>query len=180
MGDMTAHFSRREFTCPCGCNTNNVSAELVNKLESIYEYLQKTPDSVSAIIVNSGCRCSRHSYSVGGYGNDAHTRGIAADIHAIKGDGTTPWGALEVAAVAEKLGFSGIGIITNNDLHVDIRNKDNYANSHWFGDERTGNDNIKSFLDYLPKQKTEQKQSTHIKLIIDGITVIDTNVPLKK
>lgn len=173
-GDMTAHFSRREFTCPCGCNTNNVSDELVNKLEMMYEYLAETADSVAAIYVNSGCRCPRHSVSVGGYMNDAHTKGIAADIHAVKGDGSTQWGALELAAVAEKLGFNGIGVITDKDIHVDVRNDDNYYNSHWFGDERIGNDNIKSFLDYLPPKKTNAVHK--ITVIIDGKTILEKEI----
>lgn len=175
MGDMTPHFSRREFTCKCGCNTNNVDSELVSKLEQVYEYLSNTKDGISAIFVNSGCRCPRHSYSVGGSGTDAHTRGIAADIHAVKADGQTPWGALEVAAVAEKIGFTGIGIITNSDLHLDIRNNDNYVNPHWFGDERTGNDNIQSFLSYLPKQVTDAKKHK-LKIVYDDKIIYECEV----
>lgn len=174
MGDMTAHFSRREFTCKCGCNTNNVDSTLVNKLEKIYEYLDNTADGVSAIIVTSGCRCPKHSASVGGSLTDAHTRGIAADVYAVKKDGTR-WGAFAIAAVAEKMGFSGIGIIDNTAVHVDIRNNTNYVNPHWFGNEITGDDNVKTFLSYLPAQKTTANKHK-ITVIIDGATIFEKEI----
>lgn len=177
MGDMTAHFSRREFTCKCGCNTNNVNTELVNKLEKVYEYLDNTVDGVSAIYINSGCRCSKHSLSVGGYFNDAHTRGIAADFYAVTKDGKTRWSSYELAAVCEKIGFSGIGIITETDLHGDIRDATNYVNSHWFGNEITGDDNIKSFLSYLPPQKakteTPTKDKHKLTITLDGVKIYE-------
>lgn len=179
MGDMTAHFSRREFTCKCGCNTNNVNAELVNKLEKVYEYLDNTADGIAAIYITSGCRCPKHSLSVGGYMNDAHTKGIAADWYAVKKDGRTRWGAYELAAVCEKIGFSGIGIIQDgatSAIHSDIRNATNYANAHWFGNEITGDNNVKTFLSYLPPQKdvgTTTNKKHKIAVLLDGKTIIE-------
>ena len=171
MGDMTPHFSRREFICKCGCNTNIVAAELVNKLEKVYEYLNETADGVTAIIVTSGCRCPKHSVSVGGSLSDAHTKGIAADVYAVKKDGTR-WGASSLAAVAEKIGFTGIGIIDNTAVHMDIRNNSNYVNSHWFGNEITGDNDVKSFLQYLPKTKTATKKHK-ITVYLDGVKITE-------
>lgn len=176
MGDMTAHFSRREFTCKCGCNTNIVAAELVNKLEKVYEYLSETADGVTAIIVTSGCRCKKHSVNVGGKMNDAHTKGIAADVYAVKKDGTR-WGAFSLAAVAEKIGFSGIGVIDNTAVHMDIRNESNYVNSHWFGNEITGDDFVKTFSQYLPATKTAAATPTTKKhklvITLDGVKITE-------
>lgn len=176
MGDMTPHFSRREFTCKCGCNTNIVAAELVNKLEKVYEYLSETAEGVTAIIVTSGCRCPKHSELVGGSRTDAHTKGIAADVYAVKKDGTR-WGAFSLAAVAEKIGFTGIGIIDNTAVHMDIRNNSNYVNPHWFGNEMTGDNNVKSFSQYLPKAKTTAGTPTTKKhklvITLDGVKITE-------
>lgn len=175
MGDMTAHFSRREFTCKCGCNTNIVAAELVNKLEKVYDYLSNTADGVTAIIVTSGYRCPKHSVNVGGSINDAHTKGIAADVYAVKKDGTR-WGAFSLAAVAEKIGFTGIGIIDNTAVHMDIRNNSNYVNPHWFGNEITGDNNVKTFSQYLPETKAAVTPTTKkhkIAVYLDGVKIIE-------
>lgn len=174
MGDMTAHFDRSEFTCKCGCGKSDISPDLVNKLEQIYAYFARTPTGCKSIIITSGLRCSAYSPKVGGYSNDAHTKGIAADIVVYKADGTR-YAAEQIAAVAEKCGFSGIGLM-NNACHVDIRNKNNYVNAHWFGDERTGNNSISSFLGYLPPLATSQpvKSSTHtIAVMFDGKTIFE-------
>ena len=177
MGDMTPHFSRREFTCKCGCNTNIVAAELVNKLEKVYEYLSETADGVTAIIVTSGCRCPKHSASIpNGSSTDAHTRGIAADVYAVKKDGTR-WGAFSLAAVAEKIGFTGIGIIDNTAVHMDIRNNSNYVNPHWFGNEITGDDFVKTFSQYLPKTKTAaatpETKKHKLVITLDGVKITE-------
>lgn len=173
MSDMTAHFDRREFTCKCGCGKSDISPDLVNKLEQIYTYFARTPTGCRAIVITSGLRCSAYSPKVGGYSNDAHTKGIAADIVVYKADGDC-YAAEQIAAVAEKCGFSGIGLM-NNACHVDIRNKNNYVNAHWFGDERTGNNSISSFLGYLPPLATSQpvKASTHtLTVTLDGKTIL--------
>lgn len=183
MGDMTAHFSKREFTCKCGCSGNEIKNELVNNLEKVYEYLTKTADGVSAIYITSGYRCPKHSVNVGGGYSDAHTRGIAADFYAVKSDGVTRWGAYELAAICEKLGFSGIGIIADGALsciHADIRNNDNYVNNHWFGNEIIGDNNVKTFLSYLPPTKatTEKPKETKHKIIVmyDNKTIFESEV----
>ena len=174
MGDMTAHFDRSEFTCKCGCGKSDISPELVNKLEQIYAYFARTPRGCKAIVITSGIRCPTYSPKVGGYSNDAHTKGIAADIVVYNADGIR-YAAEQIAAVAEKCGFSGIGLM-RDACHVDIRNKNNYVNAHWFGDERTGNNNISSFLGYLPPMATSQpvKASTHtLTVTLDGKTILE-------
>ena len=173
MGDMSPHFDRKEFVCKCGCGKSDVSQELVNMLEKMYAYFAATPTGCKCIIVNSGCRCSKHSVAVGGYTNDAHTRGIAADITVYRSDGVAYIPEV-MAAVAEYVGFSGIGLMASN-VHVDIRNRNNYTNAHWFGDEVTGDNNIQTFKQFLPQQ-TQTNSKHKVQLIIDGKTVYTMEV----
>lgn len=135
---LSDHFYSGEFVCDCGIE-HTIDSELINKLEKLF-----TDINADAILITSGYRCPDCSVKVGGTKTDAHTRGIAADIIVRKGN--THVKSEDVAEYAEKVGFSGIGIIDAHAVHVDVRNSHNYVNSHWFGDERTGNDNIKTFI----------------------------------
>ena len=178
MGDKTAHFDFREFTCKCGCSTNRTSDELINKAEQIYQYLDKTADGVSAVIINSGYRCTAWSQKLqGAFVGDTHNLGIGMDFHAIKADGVSNWSAYELAAVCEHLGFNGIAIITNHDVHADLRNGTNYANAHWFGNEMTGDNEVKSFLQYLPKQVDINSNAKHkFKVYYDDKLIFESEV----
>lgn len=135
---LSEHFDTGEFVCECGIG-HTMDAELINKLEKLF-----TAINADAIMITSGFRCPDCSVKDGGTKIDAHTRGIASDIIVRKG--TVYVDSETVAEYAEKVGFSGIGIIDSCTVHVDVRNTHNYVNSHWFGDERTGNDNIKTFI----------------------------------
>ena len=123
--------------------------------------------NASAIIVTSGTRCPAHSVAVNGTTTDAHTKGIAADIRVNKKDGTS-YTSGTIAREAEKIGFSGIGIIDNIHCHVDIRNLNNYYNNHWFGDERTHNDFITTFANYGEPILKDNKHKVKISIEIDG------------
>lgn len=167
MGDLSAHFSRGEFTCKCGCGKDSISPELIKKLELIYAYCAALPTGCKYIIVTSGCRCSAHSVAVGGYKNDAHTVGIASDIQVYKADGSR-YAPIDIAAIAEHVGCTGIGVM-QDATHVDIRNKTNYTNSHWFGNEVTGN-TYETFAQYLPQAVS--KHTLQIKY--DGKVIFET------
>lgn len=135
---ITEHFDAKEFLCKCGCGKSTISTELVNKLEKLH-YLM----DAKAVYITSGYRCSNYSPKVGGYSTDAHTKGIASDIQVLRKNGAF-YSAFDIAEAAERLGFSGIGIIDNVTCHVDIRNSSNYSNSHWFGNEKS-NENYSTF-----------------------------------
>lgn len=173
MGDLTAHFSAHEFTCTCGCKMNDISRELVNMLEKVYTYFEKTERGVTAIIITSGFRCPRGSVAVGGSVDDAHTHGIAADFVVLDKSGLK-WDSKAIAAVCEYVGFSGIGVIDGTAVHADIRNGTNYKNAHWFGDERTGNDNITTWREYLPH--ISAKTTKTLKVTLDGVTILEREV----
>ena len=144
-GQLSAHFHSSEFACKrCGA-THTISQDLINKLESLYSRL-----NCSKIIVTSGYRDPDCSVAVGGYRNDAHTKGIAADVICYDKNGYQI-ASSRVAWEAEQIGFTGIGIIDNTAIHLDVRTTSNYSNGHWFGDERNGDNNIPTFKNYKPR-----------------------------
>lgn len=168
------HFTLAEFMCPC-CGKAEVVPELISKLEEMYTYFESCVDGISAICITSGYRCNSYSPTVGGLAGDPHTCGIASDIVVKKADGTN-YDSCTVAAVAEKIGFTGIGRITDTATHIDVRNAYNYRNSFWHGNEMTGNDNIETWAEYLPKLKTESKHTAHIKVYVNDALVCETDM----
>lgn len=144
---ITEHFTTDEMSCKCGCGLCEMETDFMSMLEKLRTKIGKP------IIVTSGRRCPSHSVAVGGYANDAHVRGFAADIMV---NGLTSY---DIAEMAELCGFTGIGIINGKAVHVDNRNTSKYPNGHWFGNEMTGDDNIKTFV-----RKTNSKESVTITL----------------
>ncbi|MBO4865852.1 MAG: peptidase M15 [Ruminococcus sp.] len=143
-GQLSAHFHIDEFRCNCG-NVGTISQDLINKLETLYSRL-----NCSKIIVTSGYRDPGCSPLVGGYVDDAHTKGIAADVICYDKNGNSI-SCVKVAWEAEQIGFTGIGLMVNNAIHLDVRTTSNYKNGHWFGDERDMNNvinNIPTFKNY--------------------------------
>lgn len=140
MSKITPNFDSTEFVCKCGCGRNKINERFVERLQILRNKIGVP------INVTSGYRCPTHSIRVGGSYTDAHTYGIAADVYA---NGLS---SIQLARIAEDLDFGGIGIIDDKCVHLDIRDENgcgfNYANNHWWGDERTGNDWITSFKNY--------------------------------
>lgn len=168
MGNLSPHFSDYEFQCKCGCKSYIRNTELIDMLERLYSAM-----NAKEIIITSGTRCPNHSLSVGGTISDAHTKGIAVDIRVLKKNGQA-YSAPTIAREAEKLGFTGIGIIDNYHCHVDIRNLNNYINSHWYGDERTHNDYIDTFANMGEQiYKDNTKHTLQTVIYLDGKKVID-------
>jgi len=166
---ISQHFNVQEFKCKCGkAHDTIIDNALVDRLERLYKIAD-----CSRITITSGYRCPTHSRNVGGSASDAHTVGIAADIMCYDKQGKliNPWLA---AACAEQAGFSGIGVMSTA-LHVDVRNSSNYKNPHWFGDETTGNNNIKTFIKSSVQSSDAIKNLQTIlnnkgnKLTVDGI-----------
>lgn len=113
MGDLTEHFSRREFLCSCGnCDFDTVDVDTLALLEEVREW------AMVAVVINSACRCATWNEAVGGSKNSKHVQGRAADIRI---EGKTPD---EIAEFIEKLmpDSGGIGIYPeNNFIHIDTR-----------------------------------------------------------
>ncbi len=104
MGDLSAHFSMREFVCP-HCNGGFPRPRLLALLEKI-RYAYGKP-----LVVRSGYRCPIHNKRVGGAAMSQHMLGSAADIPPI---------GLSLEA-ARRLGAVGCGLKGDEVVHVDVR-----------------------------------------------------------
>ena len=113
MGDVSEHFSRKEFKCKCGsdgCYADAIDTELLNVLEGV-RYHFGTP-----VWIMSGHRCDDHNKAVGGAKNSRHRYGMAADI---KVDGSSPE-EVYVFLTTKYPDKYGIGLY-DRWVHIDIR-----------------------------------------------------------
>ena len=126
MGDLTLNFNREEFPCQCAneeCDGGRISQDLVNRLQRARDVYGK------AIIISSGCRCTKHNASVGGSSTSRHLvkiinkdqtepRSFAADL--IVADLQESFELIEVLLTAAK--FRRVGIRAKGErmfIHVD-------------------------------------------------------------
>lgn len=107
---LTAHFNEEEFRCRDG-SLGPIDPKLPVCLEKLRTLAGNKP-----IKINSGYRSPTYNKRIGGSPNSQHMKGTAADI-VIKE--LTP---KQVAVLAEKAGFMGIGIYPTF-THVDVRPK---------------------------------------------------------
>jgi uncharacterized protein YcbK (DUF882 family) len=105
---LSKNFKLSEFVCPEGRNEVYVDMKLIAKLQQLRDLVGKP------VIVLSGYRSPSYNGLIGGAKNSRHMMGDAADI---KVSGLTP---SEVAKLAEKIGFDGIGVYYSW-THVDTR-----------------------------------------------------------
>ena len=123
MGDLSEHFSREEFACPCGCGFGlkhgDVAFKLIDLLEELRTcagdrpiYICKRP---GGLVYAAGCRCADRNRAAGGVSDSQHRFGRAADIVI---PGLTPD---EVAALAEPLLANGGLGRYDTFTHVDVR-----------------------------------------------------------
>lgn len=87
MGDLTRHFSRREFACRDGCGFDTVDAELLELLVAVREHFD------APVIITSACRCPQHNQRVGGSAQSQHLLGRAADfvVQGVAPDEVADW-----------------------------------------------------------------------------------------
>lgn len=165
---ITEHFDTSEFRCNCG--KEGVNTELVERLERLFAAI-----GADKILISSGYRCPDCSVAVGGYRNDMHTKGGAADLVVYK-DGKE-MNSFAVCAIAEDLGlFNGIAVIDDHYLHLDIRGIIPYSNNHWFGNEATG-ENYTTFKSYLPSWYKGTAAEPHkLKIYLDDKLIIEKDV----
>ncbi len=110
---LSEHFRVKEFRARRGGKLDGdrilVSEELILMLEKLSRVLKYKP-----IIVTDGYRTEEYDKLLTGKAGQ-HTKGLAADIRV---EGYTSY---ELAALAEMLGFDGIGIINERAVHLDVR-----------------------------------------------------------
>ena len=107
---ISEHFKLLEFQSK-DTKEVKVEPELIAKLEKLRSRLGQS------LTINSGYRTAEHNKKVGGSPNSQHTKGTAADIAKVPGLTID-----EMAILAEKVGFDGIGKYSWG-IHVDVRGK---------------------------------------------------------
>ena len=110
MGDLSKHFSRKEFACKCGCGFQTVDVELLEVLMMVRSKFE------ASVTINSACRCEKHNKNIGGAYGSKHKRGIAADI-VVKGiDASYVYSYLD-SSFPDKFGVGKYDSFT----HIDVR-----------------------------------------------------------
>ena len=170
---LTEHFNVSEFRCKCGGTHDTIiNTELPEKLEKLFKVL-----NCSAIVINSGYRCSTHSVNVGGSATDYHTKGYAADIVCYDQSGNKI-SSKKVSCVAQDVGFGGIANIdsTYTATHVDVR-----TSNFWKGDEiKTSAYSVTDdFYKYYNLSKFDvypsiTKKTLNVTISADGVTYFGT------
>lgn len=118
MGDVTANFSYSEFQCRCGCQLPTHAKIAIRCVAKQLEVIRSVIDR--PIIVNSGYRCERHNYRVGGAAGSLHLAAMAADIRV---NALTPRQLGDVIRSLRNSGRIAAGglSIYNSFVHYDIR-----------------------------------------------------------
>ncbi len=110
--DNIKHFQKSEFTCKCGCGSNNMSLEVVKVADEIRSHFGKPA------IVNSGYRCTKHNKNVGGVSNSRHLKGKAIDIYVRGISGQTLLAYTRKLVNQGKLRYTYF--IAGDAVHIDI------------------------------------------------------------
>ncbi|HMM05262.1 MAG TPA: D-Ala-D-Ala carboxypeptidase family metallohydrolase [Clostridiales bacterium] len=121
---ISRNFALKEMQCKDGSDMVLYSSELLEKLEKLRAYGGFT------VTINSGYRTVAYNKKIGGASNSQHLKGAAADI-VVKKDGKIVNAKL-ICCLCQTLGFKGIGYISANAVHVDMRESGTYR-----GDERS-------------------------------------------
>lgn len=108
---LTPHFRLGEMRCRCrrpDCEADPMDMDFMRLLESLRVEWGKP------LVITSGARCLYWNAAKGGGVRSQHLYGKAADLHLEGVDEIE-----ELALLAEKLGFGGIGQGDTHLLHVD-------------------------------------------------------------
>jgi len=110
MGDISAHFDRSEFACPCGCGGDTIDSATLEAAEAIRQHFD------APVTITSAYRCLEYNRTpeIGSNDRSQHPRGRALDI---KVDGVPP---ADVYAYADSLGLGGVGRY-DTFTHIDTR-----------------------------------------------------------
>ncbi len=105
---ISVNFHLREFQCKDGSHQVVLKRDLLDKLQRLRDLAGKP------VTITSGYRNPAYNLKVGGSPTSRHLRGEAADIQ------VTGMSPQQVAELAEKVGFKGIGVY-GTFTHVDVR-----------------------------------------------------------
>ena len=129
---LSKNFKLSEFACKDGSKTLTIDYELIENLQQLRDKVGKP------VTITSGCRSVAYNKKKGGIATSNHLIGKAADI---KISSMTP---LDVAKLADTLGFLGIGVYPTF-THVDVQGSTNKKKIYW----KQGTDGVKHFVDSL-------------------------------
>lgn len=104
---LSQNFRINEFACNDGSKDIMIDYELVQRLQTLRDLVKKP------IKITSGYRTITYNKKCGGISTSNHLIGKAADIQI---SSMTPY---EVAVLADKIGFLGIGVYSTF-THVDV------------------------------------------------------------
>lgn len=181
---LTKHINAREIRCKCGkMHATLYDTDTLNKIEqlisAVADYYNATPENTH-IFISSGYRCPDHDKAVGGNGKGVHTAGYALDFEMlVPGKGVD---SRVIAALAKDIGFSGIGRISENYIHVDNAPVSMHGGRKWLGDETqpggtSGSvitDNESYWAYYNIKPPAAKPKTLDMQITLDGITYAGT------
>lgn len=72
MGDLTAHFDRKDFACKCGCG-GMPTDDYIDFIEAVRVRFGLR------MLPSSGFRCAAYNKKIGGAAGSSHPKGIASD-----------------------------------------------------------------------------------------------------
>ena len=134
---LSPHFKVKEFACKDGSDTVLISEELIGALERLREKL-----AAQSVRIHSGYRTAAHNRKVGGSPTSKHKKGLAADIFCRRDGKVLP--AETVCRAAQTLGLPGIGYISSQAVHIDVR-----PHGRFWADEKKGILKIADFFAYF-------------------------------
>jgi hypothetical protein len=157
---LSPHFTLQEFQSKNNCDVVLVDSELIDMLERIGKICKAT----SIVIVDGYREPGDYCHRISGMDADAHSYGLAADVIYYSGNDAIP-GEL-ICCIAQDIGCGGIGYM-GRSVHLDTRANGGYKNSHWYGDETTGQTvtdwhsyfNIVDHFDIEKDKSDDEKQS---------------------
>ena len=120
LGNLSTHFSKSEFKCPCKKCIHKkvrVSSLLLFKLEMMILMIDKFANVHKPVIVLSGNRCEEENKKIDGFPDSPHIPKPDGEATDIKVKGMIP---IELGLIAEEVGNLRIGI-AKWGIHVDVR-----------------------------------------------------------
>jgi len=120
------NFEIKEFECKCGCQTNDISVDFINKLQKARNIAEQIDKENCVFSINSGCRCKKHNDGVGGKENSRHLSGeIGGEIRICDASDIAVNDDHHRSVILLSLvyaGFTHFGI-GSNFIHVDMSEK---------------------------------------------------------
>ena len=142
---LSQHINAQELRCKCGgTHSITVNTDLIDRIEKLLGVVAdayKVNVKDVHINISSANRCKQHDINVGGSGWGMHVVGKALDYRVTCNGQVID--TREIAAIAQELGFTGIGRIPitpgsnipSDYIHSDVGTIAEHTGSKWLGDE---------------------------------------------